>query len=625
MLYDFELKGFPPIPSFGFEHEMERVLAGPNISLRGVGLRLRALQARDRGEREDAVLPLLEASETDLLRTGNIIELAKTRVEMARVRLAQNDRAAAQNLALMAWEGLGGYGYEVFPDDLKPLLQIGGLGRTGPRRQDLMDRFMDFMDEFVPSTDPEELLTRLVSATGRFFGAERCGLFWFSGARETARPVLRVSFNLDRAEVFSEGFRSILGLVFKAFRNAEPLVIRPDEQRHNGIEHQALSVICLPVVVSGEASGVLYLDNTYIDPDSEVIDRNVVVRVARHIGNTVERILQYTGKMDAHRSRLTIAQDQSDEAAVSGGILGRSPVMAALLARADQAAYTDATVLITGETGAGKELLARRVHDSSRRKAGPFVVVDLAAVPETLVESELFGHEKGAFTGADRQKAGKVEMAHTGTLFIDEIGDVPASAQVKLLRVLQEKSFTRVGGTRTITSDFRLVAATNRDLARDAAEGLFRQDLYYRLNVIPLVLPPLRERGSDVVLLAKEFLSQYAQKYHRVLPGLTEHDISALTSYSWPGNVRELKNVMERTAILSSAEKLHLSLPEASRADGEPTFAGSPTMDELQRRYILHVLELTGGRIGGPGGAAEILGMKRTTLQARMGKLGIHR
>jgi transcriptional regulator with GAF, ATPase, and Fis domain/tetratricopeptide (TPR) repeat protein len=624
MLYAFELKGYPPILSVGFEGEMERVLAGPNLHLRGVALRLRALQTRSRGENAEIVLSLLEASESDLLKTGDPIELAKTRAEMARVKLGQRDRASARNLALMAWEGLGGYGREFFPDDLMPLLRIGVPARNGSHTQELIDRFMDLMDEFVPSADREELLTRLLSTATRFFGAERGGLFWFSGPREVSRPVLRVSSNLDKSEVFSESFRSTLGLVFKVFRNAEPLVLRTGEQLSvGGEDHQTLSVICLPIFLGGEVRGVLYLDNTYIDPGSYVIDREVVVRVARHISISIERIFHYTGMLEADRSRVSSSQVRLEGGEAPGRILGKSTVMTGLLAQADQAAVTDATVLITGETGVGKELLARRIHDGGKRKSGPFVTVDLAAVPETLVESELFGHEKGAFTGADRQKSGRVELAHAGTLFIDEIGDVPPSAQVKLLRVLQEKSFSRVGGTRTLVSDFRLIAATNRDLATDVAVGRFRQDLYYRLNVIPLVLPPLRERGEDVIILTKEFLSQYARKYHRVLPKLTDDDISALMAYPWPGNVRELKNVMERTAILSSGESLQLNLPPSPDAASNLSFTDTPDMDEFQRRYIRHVLNLTGGRVAGHGGAAEVLGMKRTTLQARMRRLGI--
>jgi transcriptional regulator with GAF, ATPase, and Fis domain/tetratricopeptide (TPR) repeat protein len=624
MLYAFELKGFPPILSFGLEGEMERVLAGPNLHLRGVALRLRALQARSRGENAEIIFSLLEASESDLLKTGDPIELAKTRAEMARVKLGQRDHTSARNLALMAWEGLGGYGQDLFPDDLVPLLRIGVPPKVGNHRQVLIERFMDLMDEFVPSADRDELLTRLVSAACRFFGAERGGLFWFSGPRETARPVLRVSYNLDKADVFSGLFRSSLGLVFKAFRNAEPLILKTGDMRYTDKEnHQALAVICLPVLVAGDVNGVLYMDNSYIDPGSEVIDRDVVVRVARHIGISIERIFHYTGMVASGTSRASSGQAASEGRDETVRILGRSPSMTALLSQADQAAGTDATILITGETGVGKELLASRVHDSSRRRTGPFVVVDLAAVPEPLVESELFGHEKGAFTGADRQKPGRVELAHTGTLFIDEIGDVPFSAQVKLLRVLQEKSFTRVGGTRALASDFRLLAATNRDLAKDMAEGRFRQDLYYRLNVVPLRLPPLRERGEDVIFLAQEFLSQYARKYHRVLPDPTDEDISALMAYPWPGNVRELKNVMERTAILSSGERLQLNLPASPEAASNLSFMDTPVMDEFQRRYIRHVLEFTGGRVAGHGGAAEVLGMKRTTLQARMRKLGI--
>ncbi|MBN2299309.1 MAG: sigma 54-interacting transcriptional regulator [Deltaproteobacteria bacterium] len=624
MLYTFDLKGFPPIPSFNLEKEIERVLDGPNLHLRGVSLRLRALQARNRGEDLGVTLSLLEMSEADLLITGDPIELAKTRAEMARVKIAQNEVSSARDLALMAWEGLGGYGKEFFPDDLAGMLRVNGPKKTGSASQDMIDRFMGLINDFVPSADREYLLSRLVSAVTRFFGAERGALLWFTGPRDTARPTLAAGCNLDKTEVFSESFRPMLVNIFRVFRNREPLVIRAGQQGSSSSrEHGALAVICLPIVMDGESRGVLYMDNSYIDPYIEVMDRDVVVRVARHISTTVERVFRYTSIQDKERSRSLVSQDSPESTPPAGSILGKSHAMTELLSQADQAAATDATVLITGESGVGKELLARRMHDMSSRRNDPFVTVDLVTVPDTLAESELFGHEKGSFTGADRQKTGRIEMAHTGTLFFDEMGDVSLYTQVKLLRVIQEKSFTRVGGTRTIASDFRLVAATNRDLAQDVASGRFRQDLYYRLNVVSLVMPPLRQRGEDIILLAKEFLEQYARKYHRDLPELTDADISALMSYPWPGNVRELKNVMERTAILSSGNRLQLNLPSFSSEIPDQTFAGRPTIDELQRRYIDHVLSLTGGRISGPGGAAEILGMKRTTLQARMKKLGI--
>ncbi len=627
MLHTFEKHDLlATIPSLAFEREMERVLKGPNHHLRGVALRIRAIQAQERGEGPDAVFSLLKESEQELLRTGDPVELAKARAEMARVKLGQKDRPAARNYALMAWEGLSGYGQDFFPDDLVPLLRIGVPHRPGPRKQDLLDRFMDLMEGFVPSADRDELLTRLVATTSRFFGAERGALFWFSGGRDSSRPALRASYNLDRADVFSEPFRESMKLIFKTYRNGEPLIQKGSLSGNtDGDTPAALSVFCLPILIRGEAKGVLYLDNSYIEDESADLDRDIVLRVSRHVGSSIERIFHYAEMIDADRSRAAAAQSIGDTEGSLDRIISSSSVMEALLALSDQVSVSDANVLITGETGVGKELLARRIHEKSMRKDGPFVVVNLASIPETLVESELFGHEKGAFTGADRQKPGRVELAHTGTLFIDEIGDVPGSAQVKLLRLIQEKNFERVGGIRTILSDFRLVAATNRDLAGEVASGRFRQDLYFRLNVVPLHLPPLRDRGEDVVELAIEFLKRYSRKYHRVLPALTGEDTKALTAYQWPGNVRELKNVMERAAILSSQDKLQLNLPSASGFLPSPgsVVSDAPTMDELQRRYIKYVLELTGGRLGGPGGAAEVLGMKRTTLQARMRKLGI--
>ncbi|MDM7935510.1 MAG: sigma 54-interacting transcriptional regulator, partial [Methanothrix sp.] len=395
MLYTFEKNDLlATIPSLAFEQEIERVLKGPNHHLKGVALRIRALQAQESGLSTDEAIRLLTESEKELLLTGDHVELAKTRAEMARVMLARKDRPAARNYALMAWEGLSGYGQDFFPDDLVPLLRIGVPQRPGPRRQDLLDRFMDLMDGFVPSADREELLNRLVATTSRFFGAERGGIFWFTGGREVARPVLRASHNMDRADVFAEPFRYSLRLIFKVFRNGEPLIMKGTASGQGGMEDgRALSVFCLPLVVRGEMRGVLYLDNSYIDDEGIDIDRDIVMRVSKHVSTSIDRIFQYAGMMEADRTRAALAQGASDSEETGVGIIGSSPVMDALLSLADQAAVSDATVLITGETGVGKELLARRIHEASARKEGPFVVVNLASIPEALVESELFGHE----------------------------------------------------------------------------------------------------------------------------------------------------------------------------------------------------------------------------------------
>jgi transcriptional regulator with GAF, ATPase, and Fis domain len=304
-------------------------------------------------------------------------------------------------------------------------------------------------------------------------------------------------------------------------------------------------------------------------------------------------------------------------------LLTVSSAMERIVSQADQVAVSDSTVLLLGETGVGKEVLAHRIHGMSARRDNPLIIVDLNTIPENLVESELFGYEKGAFTGADRQKKGRMELAHRGTLFIDEVGEIPRSIQVKLLRVLQEKTLVRVGSTQTVYSDFRLIAATNRDLSEEVAAGRFREDLYYRLNVVPITVPPLRERIEDVLLLAGHWLHHYSAKYNRPEVQLAQEDETRLQAYEWPGNVRELQNVIERAVLLSSGGKLVLDLPSGRRSLSGHPFTDLPTLDEIQRRYIRHVLEKTNGQISGEKGAAKVLGLKRSSLYSRMEKLGL--
>jgi transcriptional regulator with GAF, ATPase, and Fis domain len=293
---------------------------------------------------------------------------------------------------------------------------------------------------------------------------------------------------------------------------------------------------------------------------------------------------------------------------------------------ADQAAATDTTVLILGETGTGKGLFAKWVHEKSPRADGPFIVVDCTTIPENLFESELFGYEKGAFTGADRQKLGRIELAHEGTLFLDEIGELPLGVQTKLLKAIEEKTFVRIGGGRPIKSDFRLIVATNRNLKAEVAAGRFREDLYYRLHVFPISIPPLRERDRDIAELARHFVRLYAKEYGRPDLAISKHDENMLMKYTWPGNVRELQNVIERAVILSKGGEFHIPLsPSGPKQETGSPFDEMPTLDELQRKYIQHVLDNTRGRISGPGGATEILGMKRTSLYSRMKALGMRK
>lgn len=305
-------------------------------------------------------------------------------------------------------------------------------------------------------------------------------------------------------------------------------------------------------------------------------------------------------------------------------IIGNSPALESLLAEVERVAPTDSTVLVLGETGTGKELIARAVHNISRRCGRPFIKLNCAAIPFDLLESELFGHEKGAFTGAIAQKIGRFEMADTGTLFLDEIGDIPLALQPKLLRVLQEQEFERLGSGRTHRVDVRLVAATHRDLTEMVRQNEFRNDLYYRLNVFPITLPPLRERWQDIPLLMSHFAERFARRMGKRIDHIPNETMDAFIAYSWPGNVRELQNLVERAVILSNNGVLPNPLP-GSQKDMEPMSSTRGMFTDSQRVLILRTLEAAGWVVGGPGGAAARLGLKRTTLISKMRKLGISR
>ena len=284
-------------------------------------------------------------------------------------------------------------------------------------------------------------------------------------------------------------------------------------------------------------------------------------------------------------------------------------------------ADTDSSVLLLGDTGTGKELIARAIHRSSRRKSAVMVKVNCGALPAALVESELFGHERGAFTGAVQQKKGRFELANRGTIFLDEVGELPLETQVKLLRVLQEQEFERVGGTQTVRVDARVIAATNRDLAADVQRRTFRADLYFRLNIFPIRVPSLRERRDDIPILARHFVREFANRMARPVDRIDPRAIEQLVAYDWPGNVRELANILERAVILcqdASCTIAHLGLPAHNVGRRR-----SRTLDEAERRHILKALEKTGGVLAGPNGAAALLGVNRSTLWSRMKKLGI--
>jgi formate hydrogenlyase transcriptional activator len=344
------------------------------------------------------------------------------------------------------------------------------------------------------------------------------------------------------------------------------------------------------------------------------------LEVPSHVG--VEQHYNGAEAPDGSEGRNYSADEPNSEAGFEQ-IVGRSAALRRVLRQVGVVAPTDSGVLIQGETGTGKELIAQAVHNRSGRRERPFIKVNCAAIPSGLLESELFGHEKGAFTGAIMRKPGRFELADKGTLFLDEVGDIPLEVQAKLLRVLQEREFERLGSTRTQQVDVRVIAATHRDLKQMVAEGTFRSDLYYRLHVFPIAVPPLRDRREDIPFIAHHFVDKYSQRMNRHIETVSLHTLEVLKDYAWPGNVRELQNFIERAVILSPGTSLRAPLHELTQETVQSSPTHLSTLEEMEREHVLRALKESNWITGGPKGAAAKLGMKRTTLAYRIRKLRI--
>jgi len=384
------------------------------------------------------------------------------------------------------------------------------------------------------------------------------------------------------------------------------------------------SLCCVPLLRHKSSLGVLVLGSTRTDAFN-TDDLTLLNQVAAQLAVALENA-RIAREVKQLRSRLELEKGYLEGEAPTQlhfeEIIGESPALKEVLDRVGVVAPSDATVLLLGETGTGKGLIARAIHRTSKRKDRGFITLNCAAIPTGLLESELFGHEKGAFTGAVSQKIGRLELADKGTLFLDEIGEIPLELQPKLLRVLQDHEFERLGGTRTIKIDLRLIAATNRDLARSVAEKEFRTDLFYRLNVFPIRMPSLRERREDIPVLIRYFVRKFASAMDRGIETIPSETMDALVDWHWPGNVRELENFVERSVILTDGTALRAPLAEF-RAEG--LSSPDPSLEGTEREHILRVLRETRGMISGPRGAARRLGLKRTTLQSKMQRLGITR
>ena len=505
------------------------------------------------------------------------------------------------------------------------------------RERDQLDLLLDVTNAVVTQLDIRALFRAVAPALRRACRADMAALTLFDPEANVLRKHACDGTCRDPSELPPAVEHSLdaspSGLVFKEgrpriFSRAE-LMAFPETREFLAIA-DIQSACSVPLATAQGVMGTLdlaALTPAAFSPGQFGLLTRVAGQIAIAVRNAMsyERIEQLNAQLAREKLYL---EDEIRSEQLFEEIVGRSAALRRVLREIETVAPTDSTVLISGETGSGKELVARAMHQLSARRDRPFVKLNCAAIPTGLLESELFGHEKGAFTGAISQRIGRFELANRGTVFLDEVGEIPLELQPKLLRVLQEREFERLGSTRTLRSDARLIAATNRDLSALVDEQKFRQDLFYRLNVFPIHVPPLRERPDDIPMLVRHFAQQFARRMKKTIETIPAETMDVLVRYDWPGNIRELQNLIERAVILSPGQTLEVPVmalnprtpaPAAVRGE-EPQ-----TLEESDRRHIIAALERTNWVIAGPNGAAARLGMKRSTLQFRMRKLGIQR
>jgi formate hydrogenlyase transcriptional activator len=510
--------------------------------------------------------------------------------------------------------------------------------------KDRLKLLLDMTNTLVSNLELRDLL-RAVSASMRQRMHCDAVCVWLPDAEQRQLRLLSLDFPESKGFAKEDSLYPIEGsFVGNAFKTGKPVVMEPRAQAVIQLDTPVIlaediySGCLLPLIRRNQTLGVLGLGSRVENAFSPE-DVDFLMRAAGQVAIAVENALAYreiAELKDKLAQEKLYLEDEIRGEMNFDEIVGKSAALRRVLKQVETVAPTGSTVLIYGETGTGKELVARALHNLSPRGSNAFVKLNCAAIPTGLLESELFGHEKGAFTGAIAQRIGRFELANHGTVFLDEIGEIPLELQPKLLRVLQEREFERLGSTRTLRTDARLIAATNRDLTVMVEQQKFRPDLFYRLNVFPLSVPSLRERPEDIPLLVRHFVQQFARQMNKKIDSIPSETMSVLCEYRWPGNIRELQNVIERAVILSQGPALRVALSDL-KSNGAPTSnLESPgksedqrnirkILDETERKQILEALEKTHWVVAGPNGAAIRLGMKRSTLQLRMRKLGIGR
>lgn len=613
----------PHVEGLSLKNEVYSKIRGKNVFSKGVAYRYQAYLQMVEEAPPEKVMYALNQSLRWLSESGDIIQMAKTRLELARLYLSLGEEDQAKELTQNATEVLSSFNEALIPDDLRYLID------EPPATDQLFKEILKLGQEVASIRDDKDLVQHTITTVNRLTGAERGAIFLLDEHTSPPKLRLRGSKNLTPSQIDHPNFTSSMKMIEEVARSGKGRIMGSDTE--DGLEFFSNKIIrsriCVPMIRHKKVVGVLYHDNRLLSSAFKESDLDLLAyfaalaAIALDNAEAYQEIRRLNRKLNQEKQYY---QEEHIQSLHFDEIVGQSTVMQRVMSQIEQVATTKAAVLITGETGVGKELVARAIHRLSFRHDKPFIRVHCSALPENLIPSELFGHERGAFTGATSRRIGRFELADGGSLFLDEMGDLPADIQTRLLRVLQTKEFERVGGTATLHSDFRLISATNTNLEEEVKAKRFRADLYYRINVFPIHVPPLRERKEDIPLLARHFLKIYCTRMRKVFDGISHADMDRLLHYHWPGNVRELENIIERGCILSTGSMLQLPELVGDSAVIGPNRIGK-TLKENEAYHIRWALEKTGWKVRGHGGAAELLEIHPSTLAFRMKKLGIQR
>ena len=621
-----ENKDLPQISDLSLEEEIRRMLMIKNVFFKGIAYRYQALLGKRKNWPNQKITRSFNLSVKWLKTSGSQIELAKSQLELARHYLSMGDEKKGKKTMRIASELLSSTHIDLVPDDLKTL--VGNQNLEGA----ILNEILNLESEMVILQDKKKLLQQIVVTVNRITGAERGAILLLDQETPPFKLKLRASKNLTIEQIHHPNFASSIKMIEEVVSSGKGQFyeISLTEDLQSFSNEVIRSRICVPLFLNERVIGVLYHDNRLLRSIFKESDLKLLTYFGALASLDLDSANAYQEVQRLHQKLIEKERfREKDDIQIHHyeGIVGKSPAIQQVLAQVDQVAKTDTTALILGETGVGKDLVARAIHLHSLRGEGPFISVQCSALTETLITSELFGHEKGAFTGATYRGIGRFELANGGTLFLDEIGDIPLEVQGRLMRVLQSKEFERVGGgNETLTSDFRLIAATNRNLEQEVQANRFRADLYYRINVFPIHIPPLRERKEDIPLLIQFFLKLYASKHQKNLDKIPGEVMEKLIQYDWPGNIRELENIIQRSII--AGPEHHFQLLPLELEIGKSKVARPSTFNTLkenERQHILEALNRSGWKIHGPDGAAEILEINPSTLSSRIKKLGIKR